>query len=217
MKIISIAFFLLLGEMIYAQELSFSGMQNGTLNMQVEEYDIFELSLASMALDDLNSESTKLKEHGYNILRNFPQLKESVEGSRLGQLEKVKCQLKYIVTENGRLIIKLESNEANTMLEFGKNKRQDLAFYSEDDDEDFFIAIGYFDSDSPVGAIEHRSNGDVIIYTGNISCKGNVEVTYLLPNKEQEIKNIEVHKQLKQNLKPLFKPDEDGLLLLECE
>lgn len=202
---------------VSAQKLDYNGIRTGTLKMLINEYDVFELGIASMALEAINSKSTDYIEWGKKILKDFPRLKESVEASRIGNVELINCQVNFIVDTQEKLTIRLETEDGKTMLEFGKSKHQDLSFMSEEDEKGFYIAIGDLDNEVPIGAIELDEYGDTKIYTGNLTYIGDIEVTYLEANKELATKNIEVIQQLKQKIQKLFKPDEDGMLILECE
>ena len=202
---------------VSAQKLDYNGIRTGTLKMLINEYDVFELGIASMALEAINSKSTDYIEWGKKILKDFPRLKESVEASRIGNVELINCQVNFIVDTQEKLTIRLETEDGKTMLEFGKSKHQDLSFMSEEDEKGFYIAIGDLDNEVPIGAIELDEYGDTKIYTGNLTSIGDIEVTYLEANKELATKNIEVIQQLKQKIQKLFKPDEDGMLILECE
>ena len=202
---------------VSAQKLDYNGIRTGTLKMLINEYDVFELGIASMALEAINSKSTDYIEWGKKILKDFPRLKESVEASRIGHVESINCQVNFIIDTQGKLTIRLETEDGKTMLEFGNSKHQDLSFMSEEDEKGFYIAIGDLDNEVPIGAIELDEYGNTKIYTGNLTYIGDIEVTYLEANKELASKNIEVTQQLKQKIQKLFKPDEDGMLILECE
>lgn len=217
MRIIITLLITIYASCVSAQKLDYNGIRTGTLKMLINEYNVFDLGLASMALEAMNSKSTDYNEFGKKILKDSPHLKESVEVSRIGQMESINCQVNFIVDTQGKLTIRVEAEDGKTILEFGNSMHQDLSFMSEEDDIGFYIAIGDLDNDVPIGAIELDDYGYTKIYTGNLTYIGDIEVTYFMANKELTTKNIEVIKQIKQKIQKLFKPDEDGVLILECE
>lgn len=200
---------------VSAQRLDYNRIQTETLKMLINDYNAEDLSYAFMALNSLNSEKRDLKEFGNSLLKKFPYLKESVEASRPGRLDSINCHVNFNVDVQGKLTIGVETEDGKTILEFGKSKRQDLCLDA-GEGADFDIAIVDHDNGTGIGVINF-SPGVTVFFTGNITYIGDIEVIALYAKGELETKNIEVMQQLKQKLQTLFKPDEDGMLVLESE
>lgn len=64
MRIIITLLITIYASCVSAQKLDYNGIRTGTLKMLINEYNVFDLGLASMALEAMNSKSTDYNEFG---------------------------------------------------------------------------------------------------------------------------------------------------------